>query len=243
MTNDTLHVKIASRVPSGFQLDVEFSVPPGITILFGPSGSGKSTTLAAIAGLVRPDTGRITLGKQVWFDSEKQVQCPVHERSVAFVFQSLALFPHMTAALNVEYGINRHLHRAERRQRALDMLERMKVGHLAERRPGTFSGGEKQRVALARALAMSPRVVLLDEPFSALDRELRIQFAADVRRLADETRIPFLHVTHHHREAHALGDRVVRMEAGRVVAAGLVGEHLPSYDDSMPIDTVRGKIA
>ena len=225
-----LHVK---AVVHG-RLDAELTAPPGITVLFGPSGAGKSTTLAAIAGLIRPSSGRIALGDEVWFDD--QMERPLHKRGAAFVFQSLALFPHMTALENVAYGI---VNKSERRARALEMLERMHVAHLAERRPRNFSGGEAQRVALARAFATSPRVVLLDEPFSAMDRELRLSLAADVRGFADEARIPFVHVTHHRNEARALADRVILFEHGRVVRQGSVEDCLPPMDDSMPIDVIR----
>lgn len=243
MSDAALSVQIATRQSTGFALELEFSAPPGITILFGPSGAGKSTTLAAIAGLVKLDSGRIALGDEVWFDSGAGIDRPVHLRGVAFVFQSLALFPHMTAAANVEYGIDRKVARDERRRRAHAMLERMKVAHLASRRPATFSGGEAQRVALARAFAMSPRVVLLDEPFSAMDRELRLHLAVDLRAFADESRIPLVHVTHHRGEARALGDRVVMMERGRVQASGALDAHLPHLENSIPIDIVRRRPA
>ncbi len=210
----------------GFDLDIDLEVPPGITILFGPSGSGKSTTLQAIAGLCRPAAGRIALGDEVWFDSGRGLDRPIHWRGVAYVFQSLALFPHMTGAGNVAYGIDHRLPRAERLQRAIALLERVGVGHLAHSRPRRFSGGEAQRVALARALAMKPRVMLLDEPFSALDRDLRIQLAGLVRGLVDELGIPMIQVTHNHGEARAMGDRIVRMEQGKVVAAGTVAQVL-----------------
>src|SRR5689334_19417535 len=162
MPGETLSVRLKLGQKDGFALDVDFEVPPGITIFFGPSGSGKSTTLAAIAGLLQPSGGRIALGDEVWFDAERGIDIPIHRRGVAFVFQSLALFPHLTAVGNVEYGMSRDLPRDERRARAITMLERWKVGHLAGRRPPTFSGGEAQRVALARAFAMRPRIVLLD---------------------------------------------------------------------------------
>jgi molybdate transport system ATP-binding protein len=213
-----------------FTLDVSFRAPPGITVLFGPSGAGKSTTLAAVAGLIRPQKGRITLGDEVWFD--ERTHKPVHKRGAAFVFQTLALFPHMNALENVAYGLKND---PDRRERALAMLERMHVAHLAARRPRTFSGGEAQRVALARAFAVQPRIVLLDEPFSAMDRDLRLQLAADLRGFADGAGIPFVHVTHHRNEARALADRVVLMERGRVSRAGTVEECLPPLDDSMPI--------
>jgi molybdate transport system ATP-binding protein len=205
-----------------FTLDVTFECPPGFTVLFGPSGAGKSTTLAAIAGLVRPESGRVALGTDVWFDSMKKVDRPVHLRGVAFVFQSLALFPHLTGVGNVEYGIDRRVSRIDRKQRALEMLERMKVPHLAQRRPATYSGGEAQRVALARAFARSPALVLLDEPFSAMDRELARELCADARKAVTELGIPAILVTHHRNEARLLGDRVVMLERGQVRATGTV---------------------
>jgi molybdate transport system ATP-binding protein len=210
-----------------FTLDVTLDVSPGITILFGPSGCGKSTTLAAIAGLLRPDEGRIALGDDVWFDSAQGIDRPVHQRKVAFVFQSLALFPHMTAEANVRYGMDRHLARGEKQRRAVELLGRLKVAHLAGRKPSTFSGGEAQRVALARAFAMSPRIALFDEPFSAMDRELRTELVSDVRTFSKELGIPLLHVTHQRNEARALGDRAYVLGAGRVVKMGLTDEALP----------------
>jgi molybdate transport system ATP-binding protein len=216
-------------------IDVAFEAPPGITILFGPSGSGKSTTLAAVAGLLRPDEGRIALGSEIWFDSAGGLWRPVELRGVAFVFQSLALFPHMTAAGNVEYGIDRAVPRPERARRARATLDRMRVGHLFDRRPSTFSGGEAQRVALARALARSPALVLLDEPFSAMDRELRRELCADLRTAIDELRIPAIMVTHHRNEVRALGDRIVVLAAGRVQAAGGVSEVLAGLEPTSEV--------
>lgn len=226
MPGESLEVNIAIE-ERGFLLDVSFTVPPGITILFGPSGAGKSTTLAAIAGLVKPSRGQITLGGEPWFDAAKKIEVPPHKRGVAFVFQSLALFPHLTALDNVSYGISRKIARADRKKRASEMLERMRVGHLASRKPRTFSGGEAQRVALARALAMSPRVVLLDEAFSAMDRELRAGLLQDVRAYVEEVYLPVIQVTHHRMEARAMGDRIVLLEGGRVKAAGTIRELLP----------------
>ena len=211
----------------GFTVDVAFEVPAGITILFGPSGSGKSTILSVIAGLLRPDAGRLALGDDVWFDSSRGIDRPIHRRAVAFVFQSLALFPHMSALLNVEYGIDRSVPRRERARQALAMLERMKVGHVAEQRPVTLSGGEAQRVALARAFATSPRIALLDEPFSALDRDLRRELCADVRGAVCELGIPAIMVTHHRNEARLMGDRVLLLGEGRLRAEGSPAEILP----------------
>lgn len=223
-TDRALDVRIRFAVGrgSGFVIDAAFEVPPGITILFGPSGSGKSTTLAAIAGLVRPDAGRVALGGEVWFDSARGISLGIAARRVSYVFQSLALFPHMTAAQNVAFGIDRRVPGAERKRITLETLERMKVGHLAQRRPRTYSGGEAQRVALARAFARSPALVLLDEAFSALDRELKHELWLDVRGTIDQLGIPAIQVTHQVDEARAMGQRMIRMDKGRVVEAGSV---------------------
>jgi len=218
----------AAHAEHPFSLEVSLVARPGVTILFGPSGSGKSTTLAAIAGLVRPDAGRVALGGDVWFDAERGVDHPVHERGLAFVFQSHALFPHMTAEQNAAYGIDRAVAKEERTKRARAMLERMRVAHLASRKPRTFSGGEAQRVALARAFARSPKVVLLDEPFSALDRELRHELCADVKATVAELGIPAILVTHHRHDARTMGDRIVVLREGRVAArSDDVAAHLP----------------
>ncbi len=222
----SVHVRVRPARAGELDLDVDFEAGPGVTILFGPSGAGKSTTLSAIAGLRRPDEGRITLGDDVWLDTRAGMLRPIHERGVSLVFQSAALFPHLSARSNVEYGIDRSVARDERRARALTMLERMKVAHLAERRPRTFSGGEAQRVALARAFARGPRVLLLDEAFSAMDRELRRELLTDVRAQVRELGIPTIMVTHHRMEARAMGDRVVLMQAGRVQSVGGVDELL-----------------
>ena len=219
------------RVTAGsFRLNVAFKVRAGVTVLFGPSGSGKSTALAAVAGLVRPDGGRIALGSDVWFDSARGVEEPVHARRLSLVFQSLALFPHFNALHNVEYGIARSVPRDERRRRAQRMLERMKVAHVEKRRPSTFSGGEAQRVALARAFAPGPKVVLLDEAFSAMDRQLRYELGADVRALVTELRIPALVVTHHRMEARTIADHAILIEEGRVTAVGPAKEVVPPPD-------------
>jgi molybdate transport system ATP-binding protein len=224
-SGSTLSVRAQLARDAGpFAVDVVFDAPPGVTILFGPSGSGKTTTLAIIAGLVRPTAGRVAIGGDVWFDADASVDVAVHRRRIAFVFQSLALFPHMTAAQNVVYGMDRTLHREARRARAVAWLERLRVRHLVDRKPHTFSGGEAQRVAVARALATSPRVVLLDEPFSALERELRRELASDVRAFVRELNVPVVLVTHEREEAIALGDRLVRLDRGRVVRVGLVQE-------------------
>ncbi len=210
-----------------FTLDVELRCPPGVTCVMGPSGSGKSTILAVLAGLALPDRGRVALGGEVWLDRARGIDVPVHERRLAYVFQGLALFPHMSALRNVEYGMH-SMPREERAAKAQALLDRVGVGHLAKRRPRTFSGGEAQRVALARALARSPHLVLFDEPFSALDRELRGQLVALVRELAAELEVPVVHVTHSVAEARQLAEQVVLVEKGKIVARGKPDDVLAS---------------
>jgi len=226
VSSDVLSVRVRLSA-GGFRLAVEFDAPSGVTVLFGPSGSGKSTTLSAIAGLSKPESGRIALGNTVWFDSERGIDVPPEQRKVSLVFQSLALFPHLTAVANVEYGIDRSVPPAERRKRALAMLERMRVSHVSGRRPRTLSGGEAQRVALARAFVREPKLVLLDEAFSALDRELRNALGADVRALVAESGIPAIVVTHYRIEARAIGEWAVTVRDGRVVAQGPVRDVVP----------------
>jgi len=202
-----------------FVVDVELACPAGITCVMGPSGSGKSTILGVLAGLVEPTRGRVVMGADVWLDRARGIAVPVHERRLAYVFQGLALFPHMSALHNVAFAMH-EVPRADRAAKAHALLERVGVAHLAKRRPRTFSGGEAQRVALARALARAPRLLLFDEPFSALDRELRGQVVALVKELVKELGVPMVHVTHSIAEAKMLGDHLVRIDKGKVVAAG-----------------------
>ncbi len=224
----TLSVRLTGEVFPGFRLDCDFEVPVGITALVGPSGAGKSTTLCAIAGLRPVPAGRVTLGDTVWLDETTNV--PVHLRKIAYLFQSRALFPHLTALGNVAFGLP-----GKDPTRARKLLERMRVAHLADRRPSTFSGGEAQRVALARAFAPEPRLVLLDEPFTALDRPLRAELQAEVAQLIAEAKVPALMVTHDPDEAQALATRVVRLDAGRSV--GDAGPNAPGQSG----DVVPGR--
>ncbi len=218
-----MKLEVCARRRTGeFEVDVEFVAEPGITVLFGPSGAGKSTTLAMIAGLLSPDEGNIRLGAEVWFDAARGTNLAIEHRRVGYVFQSLALFPHLTAVENVAFGVKGA--RDVRRRVALDQLSRFRVRHLADRRPKTFSGGEAQRVALARAFAIEPRLLLLDEAFSALDRSLRSELHADVRDEVARAKIPTILITHDAADARALGDHVVLLRGGRVERAGTPGE-------------------
>jgi molybdate transport system ATP-binding protein len=202
-----------------FLLDISIEVPPGITILFGPSGAGKSTVLDCIAGLARPDAGRIAAGEEVLFDSNASMNCPPQARRIAYVFQTLALFPHMSAEENVSYGLD-GLPRQERTARVKEILTAFRVDKLRARRPAEISGGERQRIALARSLVTQPRVLLLDEPLTGLDAELKAAMVDDLRAWNAAQRIPILYVTHTREEVDALGERVIAMDHGRVVSEG-----------------------
>lgn len=202
-----------------FSLDVEFDVAPGFTILFGASGSGKTTTLKSISGIVSPDSGRIAIGDEILFDSSEQKDLPIRKRGVGYVFQDLALFPHLTARANVEFGMT-GLSRSDRRRKAEAMMDALRISHTAARRPREVSGGEAQRVALARALAHQPRILLLDEPLSAIDEATKRGIIADLKSINRELRLPIIYVTHSRQEAVSLGERVIVYEQGRVVASG-----------------------
>jgi molybdate transport system ATP-binding protein len=222
----SLSLRVEGATSSKPRLDASFSLGEGVSVLFGPSGAGKSTCLAAIAGLVRPSRGHLRLGDVTLFDSERGIDVPTWRRHVGLVFQSLALFPHLNAASNVAYGMPRSIPQRDRHGRAHGWLARLKVAHVADRRPSTLSGGESQRVALARALASEPRLLLLDEPFSALDVELRTELGAEVVRVTSELSIPTLLVTHDKEDARRLGARIVLLRDGRVETEGKPNEIL-----------------
>ena len=218
-----LEVRIRKRFPSpagSFLLNVHLRALAGFTILFGASGAGKTTLLDCVAGLTDPDDGRIALGGEAVYDAEAKRNLPSWKRRIGYVLQDLALFPHLTAEENVQYGL-RQLAVTERRTRSREMLSAFRIEHLRERRPAQISGGERQRVALARALVTEPRVLLLDEPLVALDRPTRSQIIADLRRWNQHYRIPILFVTHSIEEAFALGEEVIVLDAGKIAAQGL----------------------
>jgi len=186
-----------------------------VVALVGPSGAGKSTALRAVAGLERPDDGRVALGDEVWLDTARGIDLPAEDRRVGYLFQDHALFPHMTVAANVAFGGG---------DRGPEMLERLGVGHLAGERPGALSGGERQRVALARALAREPGVLLLDEPTAALDAQTRAAVRAELRGLIRSLGLPTLLVTHDFQEAAALADRIGVLVDGEVLQSGTAAE-------------------
>ena len=217
-----LQVRVRRTLTSddgGFQLDVAFAIEKGITILFGPSGAGKTTLLDCIAGLTNPDQGRIVAGGRVLFDSEGQISLSATERRIGYVFQDLALFPHLTVEANVAYGLG-GLKSEERKQRITKALGSLAISELRKRRPAELSGGERQRVALARALVTQPSVLLLDEPLAALDLPVRMKIAEDLRRSIQALPIPVLYVTHSRDEVFMLGERMLMLERGKIIAEG-----------------------
>jgi molybdate transport system ATP-binding protein len=224
-----LDAAIRSQLPSGFVLDVHLQASPGITMVFGESGSGKTTLLRCLAGLRTPDAGRITVGTRVWFDAESRVNRPVQTRGLGYVFQDLALFPHMTVEQNLRYGLPR-LSSSERATRTQTIAESFRIAHLLRRKPRDISGGERQRAALARSLVTDPALLLLDEPLSALDHVTQSRIIEDLRAWNAARGIPILYVTHSHREVFALGAHLVVLEKGRIVAQGRPGDVLHAPD-------------
>lgn len=204
------HYANGTTVNAEFDLDLSgFS----ISVLFGPSGCGKTTVLRCLAGLERPEEGRITAGPETWFDSRPRIQLPARRRRIGLVFQDAALFPHLDVASNIAFGLH-DMPSAERRRRVDHLIELVGLQGLGHRRATELSGGQCQRVALARALAPSPRFLLLDEPFAALDRDGREQLRSSLRGILAESGIPTLLVTHDGHEALTLGDRFLLMRKG-----------------------------
>jgi len=220
-----LTAQFRKQLGTGFQLGVNFEAVPGFTILFGPSGAGKTTLLDCVAGLTIPDDGRIAIGERVLFDSTQGTRVLVRQRRVGYVFQTLALFPHLTVQQNVEYGLA-GFSKTERKRRLLAILQRFRIAQLASRGAREISGGESQRVALARTLVTDPEVLLLDEPLAALDAPTKAQIIDDLRAWNEAHNIPILYVTHSRDEVYALGERVIVLEAGRIVAQGTPHEVL-----------------
>lgn len=225
MQERTLYVSVELAQKSGFRLSTEFTLAAGITMLVGPSGAGKTTLLDCIAGLVRPDRGRIVAGQNVLFDDEQRINVPTRKRRSGYLFQDLALFPHMTVRQNIEYGLA-ELSREERTTRTDSILKAFHIHELFGRRPAAISGGEQQRVAIARALVTDPDFLLLDEPLTALDPATKTRILDDLRRWNASHAIPILYVTHDRSEAYALGERILVLESGRIVAEGTPQEVL-----------------
>jgi len=219
-----LEVALRAHLP-GFDLDVSWEIGAELAVLFGPSGAGKSLTLRMIAGLAQPEAGRVVARKGLLLDTSRGVCLPPQRRSIGYVFQNLALFPHMTVLENVLYG-GHGLEREERATRAESLIHRFGLADLQRRRPGEISGGQQQRVAFARALLRRPSVLLLDEPFSALDAPLRRDLGELLRDVQRELLLPTVLVTHDAEEAKALADTVILYATGRIVRQGTPKEVL-----------------
>ncbi|ABU58260.1 ABC transporter ATP-binding protein [Roseiflexus castenholzii] len=217
--NSHLHVNFIKRL-GNVTLQMRFSVDTEILVLFGPSGAGKTQTLQAIAGLSTPDSGLIALNDTTFFQrmsGKPIINLPARKRRIGYVFQQYALFPHMSAIENVAFPL---AGRRDARDRAMELLERMRLAHLAQRMPHELSGGQQQRVAIARALATEPRVLLFDESFSALDRPIRERLHDEIRALQAERRLIVIYVTHNLDDAFAVGHRLAVVRDGRIEQIG-----------------------
>jgi molybdopterin-binding protein len=227
---DALRVDLALPLRS-FALELALEVGAETFALVGPSGAGKTTLLRAIAGLARPERGRIECGDETWFDSVRDTDVPPERRAVGFLFQDYALFPHLTVAANVRFAGGED-----------GLLERFRVAHLAHVKPPELSGGERQRVALARALARRPRVLLLDEPLAALDAHTRASVRAELHELLGELGLPTLLVTHDYSDAAALAARIGVIVDGRVVQVGTPAELIAAPASSFVADFTGGNL-
>ncbi len=219
---DELELRLDHRLRS-FRLSLALGLGRETLALVGPSGAGKSSVLRAIAGLLRPDEGRVALGAETWLDTARGIDLPPERRRVGLVFQEYALFPHLDVRANVGFG---------GRARVDELLERFRIGHLAAARPAALSGGERQRVALARALARDPAVLLLDEPLSALDAHTRSSVRGELAELLRELALPAIVVTHDFDDAAALADRVGVLVEGEILQAGSAAELLAAPRDA-----------
>ncbi len=232
MTQPAIHIRF--RLPfADFSLDTDLSLPSsGVTALFGHSGSGKTTLLRCIAGLERAPDGFCSINGTVWQDSQRGIFLPTHQRPLGYVFQEASLFPHLTVRRNLEFGQKR-IPAAQRRVALEQALQLLGIEHLLERMPEKLSGGEKQRVAIARALAVSPQILLMDEPLAALDLQRKQEILPFLTRLHQELAMPILYVTHAPEEVAQLADYLVVLEGGKVITSGLVAETLTRLDSPL----------
>ncbi|MDQ8699860.1 molybdenum ABC transporter ATP-binding protein [Hyphomicrobium sp. LHD-15] len=202
-----------------FTLEADFNCPSGCVALFGPSGSGKTTVAKLIAGLERPQSGRIVVGDRVLLDTNAGIDLPVHKRRVGLVFQDGQLLPHLSVRQNLAYG--RYFSPVDAREVPFDgVVELLGIGHLLAARPATLSGGERQRVAIGRALLAAPRLLVMDEPLASLDADRKLEILPFIERLRDELSLPIVYVSHALEEVARLATVVVRMSEGRIVAQG-----------------------
>ncbi len=214
-----------------FAINASFYSDSGATALFGPSGAGKTSIINMIAGLLKPDRGRIVLDGETLFDEGARIEVPAWRRRIGYVFQEGRLFPHFTVRHNLDYGrwMGGHVADPAAFNRVVELLN---IGHLLERRPGKLSGGERQRVAVGRALLMRPRLLLLDEPLASLDTARKRDILPYLERLRDEARVPIIYVSHNAAEVKRIANHVVRIEDGKVIATGAT-ELLDAAQDDM----------
>lgn len=219
-----IHAQVRKSFParadaSAFDLDAAFETAAGVTSLFGPSGAGKTLLLNCIAGIDRPDSGRIMLDDAILFDGAARVNLPPQSRDCGYVFQNYALFPHMTLRENLMFAAERQK-RLERHRRVNEMLERFRLTDVAGRKPHEVSGGQRQRCSIARALVVSPKLLLLDEPATGLDAPLRFELYEVLRQVRAEFQTPILMVTHDLDECFELAEEMIVLDRGRVVQTG-----------------------
>ncbi len=202
-----------------FILDINFEMENELVVLFGPSGSGKTTLFKCISGIIEPDNGIIAVGSNVYYDKDKKISLPIQKRNLGYVFQNDTLFPHMNVRKNIECGL-KSWEKENRETRFMEMLDLLHIEELETRYPSQLSGGQKQRVALARALAPKPEILLLDEPFSALDTEIRTKLAKKIKTLQNKIRIPLLFITHNLEEAFLLASKILVLHGGKAQQFG-----------------------
>ena len=241
MSAERHHIKLLLR-RADFELDIDLTLPAsGITVLYGPSGCGKTSVLRCVAGLERAHAARVCIGDEVWQDDAQGIFLPPWQRPLGYVFQEASLFEHLDVRGNLVYGLKRS--KDANTAIALDaVIDLLGIGHLMQRRVQKLSGGERQRVAIARALATQPRLLLLDEPLSALDQARRREILPWLARLRDELRTPMLYVTHAADEVARLADTLVVLEQGRVKAAGATAEVLARMDAPMVLGDDAGAL-
>ena len=232
--DDAFLIDVERRYRGGPVVRAQLVVPLDaalVTVLFGESGAGKTTVLRCLGGLDRPDEGSIRFRGEIWSDAATGAFVSPQARRIGFLFQEYALFPHLSVRRNIAHGL-RHVSAAERQRRTQEVAALVRIDDLLERRPGELSGGQRQRVALARALAPAPRLLLLDEPLSALDGPTREELRGELRRVLEEQRIPAVVVTHDRIEALALGDRIGVLAGGSVRQFGAVTDVFTSPSDA-----------
>ena len=214
-----LVVDLERQLGESFSLKVSFGSESRATALFGASGAGKTSVINMIAGLLKPDRGRVELDDEVLFDELKKIDVPAARRRIGYVFQEGRLFPHLSVSANLDYGrwMSGHAPDSKAFGHVVELLD---IGHLLDRRPGKLSGGERQRVAVGRALLMRPRLLLLDEPLASLDSARKRDILPYLERLRDDAQVPMVYVSHNATEVRRIASRVVCLDAGRVVATG-----------------------